>query len=215
MNNNFELVGQDNKMELYRLESEPFGTNTYIVFCSESRDSVLIDAPGNAELIREKLKGSNLQVILMTHSHMDHVMALEELSSSLDAPLAAHEDDAGTLPVKVNQLLTDGDTIDCGRVRLEVIHVPGHTAGSLCFKAGNYLIAGDTMFPGGPGKTATPHDFKQILSSIEDKLLTLPDETIVLPGHGASTTIGSERALIKDFMARGYDENTCGDVTWQ
>ncbi len=74
MNNKFELVGQDDKMELYRLETEPFGTNTYIVFCSESGGSVLIDAPGNAELIREKLKGSNLQAILMTHSHMDHVI---------------------------------------------------------------------------------------------------------------------------------------------
>ncbi len=215
MNNNFELVGQDDKMEIYRLETEPFGTNTYIVFCSESTDSLLIDAPGNADVIKEKLKHTNLQSILMTHGHMDHVMALEELSSSLDAPLAAHEDDAGMLPVKVNQLLRDGDTIECGRVCLNVIHVPGHTAGSLCFKAGNYLFAGDTLFPGGPGKTAAPQDFKQIISSIKEKLLSLPDETVVLPGHGDSTTIGSERPLIEDFMDRGYDDNICGDVTWR
>lgn len=215
MGKNFELVGQDDRMELFRLETAPFGTNAYIIYCRESGDSVLIDAPGDADLIREKLEGSKVQGILLTHGHVDHVMALEELHSELGAPLAVHEKDAGALPVEAYRLLRDGDIIECGKVRLETFHVPGHTPGSLSFKVGDYLVSGDTMFPGGPGKTGTPQDFKQILTSIREKMLTLPDRTIVLPGHGDSTTIGSERALIKGFLARGYDDNLCGDVTWQ
>ncbi len=214
MGKEIELIVQDDKMELFRLETEPFGTNAYIVMCRKSGDSVLIDAPGNADLIREKLEDSNVQGILMTHSHMDHVMVLEELKSKLNAPLAAHEKDAGMLPVNAYRLLRDGDIIECGRLRLETIHVPGHTPGSLCFKVEHYLLAGDTIFPGGPGKTATPQDFKQIMTSIEEKLLTLPDETVVLPGHGNSTTIGTERTLIEDFLSQGYDDELCGDVTW-
>ncbi len=210
----FKLVGEDDKMELFKLETAPFGTNAYIVFCRESGDSVLIDAPGDAALIKEKLRGSKVQGILMTHGHMDHIMALEELHAALGAPLAAHENDAAGLPVEVYRLLRDGDIIECGKLKLETMHVPGHTAGSLAFKVGEYLLSGDTLFPGGPGKTSTPLDFREILASINEKLLALPDETVVLPGHGDTTTIGRERRLIEAFLSGDYDNNLCGDVTW-
>ncbi len=214
MGRKFEPAGQDDRVKILRLETEPFGTNAYIVTCRESGDSLLIDAPGNADLITDQLKGSSLKGILVTHGHMDHIMALEELVKATGAPLAAHGEDARSLPVSVSRLLQDGDIIECGRARLETMHVPGHTAGSLCFRAGDFLISGDALFPGGPGKTATPENFRQIITSIREKLLSLPDRTIVLPGHGEATTIGRERPLVEDFLARGYDEDLCGDVTW-
>ncbi len=214
MGKDFELIKETEMMELFRLETEPFGTNTYVIISKNNRESVLVDTPGNADLIKNKLQGTKLQGILITHNHMDHLMALEELYSDLDAPLAAHADDAGSLPVKPDRHLQDGDTVTVGDVKLEVIHLPGHTGGSISFKADSYLLSGDAIFPGGPGKTATPDEFRQALASIREKLLPLPDDTVILPGHGGSTTIGRERKLIEAFIKDGYDENLCGDVTW-
>ncbi len=214
MSRKMELAGRNESMELFRLETEPFGTNTYVVICRESSKSLLVDTPGDAQAIKEKLKDTAVQYILLTHGHPDHVMALEELYYALEAPLAAHQGDAGRLPVKADQLLRDGYTIECGKLALKVMHTPGHTPGSLCFLIGKYLLSGDTIFPGGPGKTNSPQDFKTIYASIREKILTLPNETIVLPGHGEPTDIGTERALIEQFEAAGYNEDLCGDVTW-
>jgi len=213
--NKIELIDRINNTELHRLETEPFGTNAYIVSCCESRKAVLIDAPGSADLIKEKFKDTEVQFILMTHGHGDHTMALEELHEDLKAPLAVHDGDAAMLPIKADHLLKDGDLFQCGSDKMEVIHVPGHTPGSLCFKIGKYLISGDTLFPGGPGKTGSEKDFKIIMTSIKEKLLTLPDETVILPGHGNQTTIGEERKQIEDFINKGYPDNLHGDVTWK
>lgn len=213
--NKIELINSTNDTEIYRLETEPFGTNAYIISCCESRKAVLIDAPGSADLIVEKFKATEVQFILMTHGHGDHTMALEELYEALKAPLYVHEGDASMLPLKADHLLKNGDLFQCGSDKMEVIHVPGHTPGSLCFKIGKYLISGDTLFPGGPGKTGSAKDFKTIMTSIKEKLLTLPDETVVLPGHGKQTTIGKERKQIEEFMNKGYPDDLHGDVTWK
>lgn len=215
MNRGFEMIMQDQKMELYRLETEPFGTNAYLIICRETRESVLIDAPGDVKIIEDKLKDTRLKYILITHGHMDHIMALEELYNKLGGPLAVHENDADMLlPISPDLLLNDGDVIDCGQIRLEVTHVPGHTPGSICFRVENYLLSGDTIFPGGPGKTATPDDFKTIVASIRDRVLIMPDETIILPGHGISTTIETEKELFQAFSSRVHDDRLCGDITW-
>jgi len=214
MSRGFTLVDQNEEMELYCLETEPFGTNAYIVICRVTDESVLIDAPGEAEAIEDKLKNTRVKYILITHGHMDHTMALEELHRSLGATLAAHEADAGKLPVRAELYLRDGDVLECGNIKLEVIHSPGHTAGSLCFRTGHYLLSGDTIFPGGPGKTASPDDFRTIVSSIQEKVLTLPEETVILPGHGASTTVGTEKELFEEFSSHEYRDQLCGDVTW-
>ena len=213
--NKIELIDCTNDTEIYRLETEPFGTNTYIISCCDSRKAVLIDAPGSADLIAEKFKDTEVQFILMTHGHGDHTVALEELHKNLKTPLAVHEGDASMLPIKADHLLKDGDLFQCGSDKMEVIHVPGHTPGSLCFKIGKYLISGDTLFPGGPGKTGSQKDFKTIMASIKERLLALPDETVVLPGHGNPTTIGEERKQIEEFMNKGYPEDLHGDVTWK
>jgi len=208
------VVAKDNDIQIERLELGPFGTNAYIVICQKTRDSVLIDTPADASKIMDGLKGTNPKYILLTHNHMDHLGALAELHSKLKVPLAAHALDAGDLPSPPEMLLNDRDTVPFGNTKLKVLHTPGHTPGSLCFKAGIYLISGDTIFPGGPGKTGSPADFRQIIKSITEKIFVLPDDTQIFPGHGESTILKKEKDEFAIFSSRPHNPNLCGDVLW-
>jgi hydroxyacylglutathione hydrolase len=214
MSKEFEKIYDNARLELFKLETDPFGTNAYTLTCKQIGESILIDAPGNADLIESRLKDKKVLYIVITHGHMDHVMALKELSRTIQGPVAAHRDDADGLPVKPGKLLEDGDVLECGKLKIEILHTPGHTPGSICLKTGDILISGDTLFPGGPGKTNSPDSFAAVTSSIENKILTLPDETVIIPGHGASTTVGKERPAIEAFLKRGFDKTIYGDVTW-
>lgn len=209
-----EMVAHNDSLEIFRLETEPFGTNAYILACRDSSDSILIDAPGDAPVLLDKLKETNPRLIVITHRHMDHTMALEEITTALDVPLAAHEKDAGELPVKPSKLLADGDIIKCGKVTIRVLHTPGHTAGGICLLAQNYLLSGDTIFPGGPGKTGSPSDFKTIINTLREKIFTLPDDTIIFPGHGSPGIIKTEKELFEAYAEKGLRDDICGDVTW-
>jgi len=208
------VVAKDDAIQIERLELGPFGTNAYIVICQKTRDSVLIDAPAEASTIIDRLKSTNPKYILLTHNHMDHIGALAELQARLKVPLAAHALDAGNLPSPPEMLLSDSDTVSFGNLRFEVLHTPGHTPGSLCFKVGCYLISGDTIFPGGPGKTRSPADFKQIIKSITEKIFVLPDDTQIHPGHGDSTVLKKEKDEFAVFSSRVHNPNLCGDVLW-
>lgn len=208
------LVVRDDYIQIERLELGPFGTNAYVIVSLETRDSVVIDAPAAADTILEILKGTNPKYILLTHNHMDHVGALAELRSRLTVPLAAHVADSQRLSSPPEILLDGGGTIVFGNVKLEVLHTPGHTPGSLCFRAGRYLLAGDTIFPGGPGKTGSPDNLRQIIASITEKILALPDDTEIYPGHGDSTTVKQVKGEFAVFSSRPHDPNLCGDVLW-
>lgn len=208
------VVTKDNIVQIERLEMPPFGTNAYIVTCQGTQDSALIDAPAQASTLMDRLKGTNPKYILLTHNHMDHIGALAELHTTLKVPLVVHASDAMNLPSTPDMLVDDRDTIPLGNLKLEVLHTPGHTAGSLCFKVGQYLISGDTIFPGGPGKTRSPDDFKQVIKSITGKILTLPDSVTLYPGHGDSTEVGLAREEFAAFSSRSHDPNLCGDVLW-
>lgn len=208
------IIDKDNNIEIARLELGPWSTNAYTIVCLETGSSVLIDAPADANTIVNSLQGTDPQYLLLTHTHMDHIGALPELMPILKVPLAAHASDATGLLYAPEILLKDGDVVSFGKVRLEVLHTPGHTPGSLCFKLGKYLISGDTIFPGGPGNTSSPADFRQIVKSIADKILVLPNDTEIYPGHGNSTTLEKERNEFAIFSARPHNPNTCGDVLW-
>ncbi len=208
------IVAEDDAIQIERLELGPFGTNAYIVICLKTRDSLLIDTPAEASTIMDRLMGTNPKYILLTHNHMDHLGALSELHSKLKVPLAAHALDAGNLPSPPEMLLSNGDTVSLGNLTIEVLHTPGHTRGSLCFKAGKYLISGDTIFPGGPGKTGSPADFKQIIKSITEKIFVLLDDTPIYPGHGDSTVLKKEKNEFAVFSSRPHNPNLCGDVLW-
>jgi len=145
---------------------------------------------------------------------MDHTGALSELRSKLKVPLAAHAADVGGLHPPPETLLSDDNIVSFGNVKLEVLHTPGHTPGSLCFKIGKYLISGDTIFPGGPGMTRSPADLRQIIKSITDKILVLPDDTQVHPGHGDSTTLRKEKDEFAVFSSQPHDKNLCGTILW-
>ncbi len=201
-------------IQIEKIETAPFGTNAYIIVCKETKDSVLIDAPGEAERIATQLTESNPKYFLITHSHMDHIGALNELKTRLNVPICAHPLDAGYLPLSPEILLKDGDEVHFGKLRLKVLHTPGHTSGSVCFMTGRYLISGDTLFPGGPGRTSTPSDFEHIVKSIKEKILVLPDDVQIYPGHGDSTILKKEKEEFAIFSSRPHSPNLCGHVQW-
>jgi len=208
------IVAEDNAIRVEKLELGPFGTNAYIVTCRRTRDSVLIDAPAEANIITDKLKNTTPKYILLTHNHMDHIGALAQLRAELKVPLAAHASDARNLISSPEILLNNGDTVWLGELKFTVLHTPGHTPGSLCFGVGRYLISGDTIFRGGPGRTSSSDDFKQIIKSITEKIFVLPDDTQVYPGHGDSTVLKKEKDEFAVFASRPQDPNLCGDVLW-
>lgn len=203
-----------NDIHVKRIQLEPFGTNAYIIVCLKTEDSMLIDAPSNADIIVGALHGTNPKYILLTHSHTDHIGALEELHSSLRIPVAAHTADSHNLPLTPEILLKDGDKLLIGEIYLEVLYTPGHTPGSLCFKVGQCLISGDTIFPGGPGRTWSPESFRQIIKSITKKILILPNDTQIYPGHGNSTVLKEEKEKFAIFASRPHSPNLYGQVTW-
>jgi glyoxylase-like metal-dependent hydrolase (beta-lactamase superfamily II) len=209
-----EILAEDGEIRIGRLSLMPYGTNAYLLICRRTGESAVVDAPGEPEKIVAGLKDTAPKYILLTHSHMDHIGALDELRKELRIPLAAHPADAAPLSASPDINLNDGDTLTLGRLTLDVIHTPGHTPGSLCFKTGHYLLSGDTLFPGGPGKTRTPADFQQIVRSITGKLFVLDGETKVFPGHGGATVLMAEKEAYADFSSRQHPPDLCCDVLW-
>ena len=208
------IVAKDDNIQIEKLQLGPFGTNAYVLICRQTAESVLVDAPAEAGIIAERLKGTNPRYILLTHNHMDHTGALSELRMKLGAPLAAHAADSGNISPSPEIQLNDGDIISFGNIELEVIHTPGHTPGSLCFKNNKYLISGDTLFPGGPGKTRTPAHMEQIIQSITSKIFILDDDTKVYPGHGEPTVLKKEKDEFAIFSSQPHNPDLCGDVLW-
>ena len=142
---------------------------------------------------------------MTTHGHFDHIGAVVTLRNK-GIDIAVHEKDASMLP-SYDSVIHDNDVLEIGKLKFELFHTPGHTPGSVSIHLQEtpFLFTGDTLFPGGPGATHFPGgDFTTIMNSIESRLMTLPKETIVLPGHGSSTTIGVERGSIDAWAARGW-----------
>ena len=207
-------VVKDDRIQIEKIELGPYGTNAYILICRRTGDSVVVDAPADAAKILDLLKETSPKYILITHNHMDHTGALAQLKTALELPVAAHADDADRLPVPADQLLNDGDVVSFGNIQLSVLHTPGHTPGSICFLTGRYLIAGDTLFPDGPGKTGSPADFKKIVASLTAKIFGLPGDTQIFSGHGNATVLAKERQAFEAFSARPHPADLCGDVLW-
>jgi hydroxyacylglutathione hydrolase len=208
------IITKNESIQIDRLILGPYGTNCYILTCLETGESLLVDAPAEASEILETARGSHPRYLFITHNHGDHTGALSELKSKLNIPVAAHRLDAGRLPLKPEILLEDGQEISLGKMRLKVLHTPGHTPGSVGLLAGKSLIAGDTLFPGGPGHTRTPADLKRIIESITQKILVLPGDTEVHPGHGDSTIVKKAKEEVAVFLSRPHDPLLCGDVLW-
>ena len=207
------VIAEDSRIRIIQLDvGGGMVSNGYLLVCKQTDDSMIIDAPGDAAKILEQAKGTNPRYILITHNHFDHLGALAQLRSELGVPVMAHPLDV--LPSPPDILLNDGDAVSFGNIEFRVMHTPGHTQGSICLYTEKYLISGDTLSPGGPGRTGSPEALRQIIKSITDKLLVLPDDTQVFSGHGDPTVLKKEREEIAAFKSRSHDPNLCGDVLW-
>ncbi|HEX5505046.1 MAG TPA: MBL fold metallo-hydrolase, partial [Thermomicrobiales bacterium] len=170
-------------MRLTKLALGPMDNNVYVVACERTGESVVVDASHDAARIAAAA-GTDVRMILLTHGDRDHVDALQDLRARLGVPVGVHPADAAMLPAPPDFTLADGQTIAVGDGSLRVIHTPGHTPGSVCFYFDSTLVAGDTLFPGGPGATrGDAEKFAQIIASVRDRLFPLPDDTAVCPGH--------------------------------
>jgi glyoxylase-like metal-dependent hydrolase (beta-lactamase superfamily II) len=197
----------DSRLEIHKLVVGPYDNNVFVLRCKETGDAVLIDAANEHEKLLELARRLNVRRVLETHGHADHIQAVpamreagyEVAVTALDAPRLKE--------VGYDVFLDDAEVIDVGRLRLRAIHTPGHTPGSISFlvEGAPILFTGDTLFPGGPGATSFEGgDFRTIIRTIEAKMFTLPDDTIVLPGHGTDTTIGTERPHLQEWVDRGW-----------
>ncbi|OLT37277.1 Zn-dependent hydrolase [Actinomadura sp. CNU-125] len=184
--------------------------NVWIV--GDANEAIVIDAAHDAGAILDALDGTKLLAIVSTHAHDDHVNAAPALSDATGAPVLLHPDD---LPLwrqrhpdrEPDGLLADGQVITVAGTDLTVLHTPGHSPGGVCLHAPGpkALFSGDTLFKGGPGATGRSFsDFPTIITSIRERLLTLPDDTRVHPGHGDGTTIGAEAPHLDEWIARGH-----------
>ena len=192
----------------------PMDNNAYLLRCTGTGELLLIDAANEADTLLGLIGGIPLAWIVTTHQHWDHWQALQAVQQATGATTAAHPDDAGGLPIPVTELVRQGDTITVGDVELSVIHLRGHTPGSIAlyYDAGGqlagqpHLFTGDCLFPGGPGNTEQdPRRFGQLMDDLEERVFgPLPDGTWIYPGHGKDTTLGVERPHVLEWRARGW-----------
>ncbi len=193
----------------------PYENNAYIIADHASQEALVVDMPSGSSGVVDVAKTFRVKAIALTHTHPDHWAEYDSVKSALGAPVLCHPAEVIMPASRIDQQLADGEDIQIGDLVVKAIHTPGHTPGSVCFLAGRYLISGDVLFPGGPGHTDSPDAFRQCLASIEEKLLApLPDDIMVLPGHGADTTIGQSKREYAGFTLRQHPEDLCGDVTW-
>jgi glyoxylase-like metal-dependent hydrolase (beta-lactamase superfamily II) len=198
-------------LTITKVATPPFENNCYLLRCTATGETLLVDAAGDAPRLLELVGDGTLTTVVETHGHWDHVQALEEVVAATDAKVAAHPGDEGDLPVPVDNLVSDGDTITFGEVTLSVIHLDGHTPGSVALLYDADPTAplhrcGDSLFPGGPGNTNKDADrFGRLMDDLETKVFgRLPDATWVYPGHGKDTTLGAERPSLPEWRARGW-----------
>lgn len=204
----------DDEVRIVKVNMGPYHNNGYIVSCPETGEGILIDTPAEPELLLNEVGAVRVKAILITHNHQDHLLGFNEITGSLDAPVGITAADQGPLPKPPDMELADGQVIPFGNRELQVLTTPGHTDGASCFIVGKHLFSGDTLFPGGPGKTRSPEALSQILESIAAKLLTLPDDTAVYPGHGDDTTIGEARRRHAVYAAKSHPAGQFGDIDW-
>ena len=199
-----EAVIEGDGFTISRIVTPPLDNNVYLIKCTETGASLVVDAASDAKAIIALTEGADVLGVATTHGHWDHHGAIPEVTDALGAAFMLHRADvdiAGKIP---DSLLAPGP-LTIGNVKAQIFHTPGHTPGSICIAFDGVVITGDTLFPGGPGATRFDYSsFDTIIESITSKLFTLPDATIVLPGHGDSTTIGTERPQLSAWVERGW-----------
>ncbi|GAB24520.1 hypothetical protein GOPIP_069_00250 [Gordonia polyisoprenivorans NBRC 16320 = JCM 10675] len=191
----------------------PMDNNTYIITSKSSGEQLIIDAANDGDDILAVLRelGGSPTLIFTTHQHFDHWQALEQVATATGAPTAAGRIDADELPVRPDTLVDDGDQLTVGDLTFTAIHLVGHTPGSIALALTDpadgvvHLFTGDSLFPGGVGKTWQPGDFDTLIDDVSTKVFDrFPDSTVVYPGHGKDTTLGAERPALPEWRERGW-----------
>ena len=200
-------------LSITKLSVGPMDNNAYLLVCRATQEALLIDAANEPDRIAD-LVGSDdarpeLKHLVTTHRHADHWQALGAVAGMFQTRQIAHPLDAPELPIPMDDLVEQGDVVRFGEIELEVVHLRGHTPGSIALvyrgEDRPHIFTGDSLFPGGPGKTANPQHFTSLMDDLEERVFgVLPDETWVYPGHGDDTTLGKERPSIPEWRARGW-----------
>lgn len=199
-------------MNILRIPAGVYAVNCYLIFSENSNAGIIVDPGGDADELIRKIEENNvdLKYIVLTHGHGDHIGAVKDIKEKYKVDVLIHKEDAdmiedanknlsinmamGAIEIKADKTLRSGDSIQFGELEAQVIHTPGHTKGGICLKIENNLVSGDTLFKGSIGRCDLyGGDYATLINSIRQKLLKLPDDTIVYPGHGAESTIGSEK----------------------
>ena len=204
----------DKDVRIHKVLMGDISNNGYLLVCPVTNESIIIDTPFEPEKLLAVARNTTVKAILITHNHYDHIDGLETIRTATGAPVGAHSASAEDLPGGLDLNISDGDTVTAGTVTVTALHTPGHTPGATCYLVGRHLFTGDTLFPGGPGATRTPEALQQSIQSITSKLLVLPGDTAVYPGHGDDTTIAKAQEEYKAFASRSHPPDLCGDVQW-
>ncbi len=191
-----------------------FGNVSYIVSPRDGGLATIIDVPEGIETVLAALGDRDLGAVIVTHYHSDHWRGFETLRAVSPAPVYVGAEEVEIDETRGAIRLTDEERLEVGGVPIEVIHTPGHTPGSICLHVGGVVFTGDTLFPGGPGASRSAEALQQEIASIKQRLYTLPAKTLVLPGHGAGTTIAASRAEYEGFVAREHPADLHGNVLW-
>jgi glyoxylase-like metal-dependent hydrolase (beta-lactamase superfamily II) len=193
----------------------PYGNNAYIVRDLSRRESLLVDMPLETSPLLEAIAADgNVRQVLATHWHPDHWMSYDAVREATTAPVLVGDREINIDDARVDRRVADGEEVQVGGVRCTVLHTPGHTPGSICLRVGRAVISGDTLFDGGPGKTFAAGDLETLIASITARLHPLPEDTLVMPGHGANTTIGESRAQYAEYVKHPHAPGFHGDVEW-
>jgi glyoxylase-like metal-dependent hydrolase (beta-lactamase superfamily II) len=192
----------------------PMDNNAYLVTCSATGETLLIDAANDAEILTNLIRSyaPKVALIVTSHQHFDHWQALQAVAAATGAPTAANEIDAEPLPVKPDRLLANGDTVQVGDLTFDVIHLRGHTPGSIALALDGpatggvtQLFTGDCLFPGGLGRTTKPAEFDSLFHDVQTRVFDrFGDDTVVYPGHGDDTTLGVERPHLEEWRERRW-----------
>lgn len=201
-------------LTITKLSVGPMDNNAYLLTCRRTGDALLIDAANDPERLADLLGHDNerprLRTIVTTHGHQDHWQALGSIAGQTGSYTMAHPEDADALPVPPDRPVEHGETIQVGESAVEVIHLRGHTPGSIALlyrdPAGHpHLFTGDSLFPGGVGKTGSPEAFRSLVDDVENRVFAeLPEDTWFYPGHGDDSTLGNERPKLAEWRERGW-----------
>jgi|TARA_B110000438_G_scaffold59197_1_gene59294 glyoxylase-like metal-dependent hydrolase (beta-lactamase superfamily II) len=211
-----DVVYEDEGFRIERLrEISPFGNNSYIISASNEIGSVIVvDAPLGSESTVQAIGDRDVQALLFTHHHGDHWQGFETLRAMTMAPAYAGATEINLDPEKQIEPIAEGQIFKLGTNEIVAMHTPGHTPGSTCFLVGGAVLTGDVLFPGGPGLTGSNDDLLTSVESITSRLHPLAPQTVVLPGHGGTTTIFESRWEYAIFAEKPWNDSLKGDVLW-